>query len=149
MSVRMDWADPDSKPDQIAGDRRADRRYEIGLDTRWKLVRRGKVLDEGVGRVVDISSGGIRFDAGRVLPVGLNVVLTISWPILLYQVAPLQLVVTGRIVRSKGKQAAISKTQHEFQCISAPADDVMADARLMTSVKDASRANTPVVQKFH
>jgi hypothetical protein len=49
------------------------------------------------------------------LPVGLNVELSISWPALLHNVAPMQLVVSGRIVRVNGTLAAIHVVQHEFR----------------------------------
>lgn len=103
------------KGETIAGDRRADRRYTLQLDLRWKLIRRRRVLDQGTGSTVDLSSGGILFDAGRPLPPGLNVELSISWPILLHNVAPLQLLVFGRIIRSSGPRAAIRMVQHEFK----------------------------------
>src|ERR1044072_1756717 len=88
--------------DQIAGDRRKDRRYQLQLDLKWKLIRRRRVLDTGTGQTVDVSSGGILFDAGRHLPEGLNVELSLTWPVLLHNVAPMQLVVTGRIKRCNG-----------------------------------------------
>src|SRR5688500_3359026 len=97
----MSWLQA-SKPDGIYGDRRSDRRYEIALELRWKLVRRRKVLETGTGSTVDLSSGGILFDAGRQLPVGLNVELSVAWPALLHNVAPMQWVATGKIVRSNG-----------------------------------------------
>jgi len=118
----MVWGDQSKDAPTIAGDRRGDRRYEIRLDARWKLVRRRRVLDSGVGRTVDFSSGGVLFEPGRQLPFGLNVELSISWPVLLHNVAPLQLVVTGRIVRSDGNRAAIRMTQHEFRTTGIPAD---------------------------
>ena len=101
--------------DQIAGDRRQDRRYQLQLECKWKLIRRRKVLDTGIGRTVDVSSGGLLFDAGRHLPEGLNVELSIAWPVLLHNVAPMQLVATGKIVRTNGRQVAIQTTQHEFR----------------------------------
>lgn len=101
--------------DRIRGDRRDDRRYNLALDLRWKLVRRRKVLDSGNGRTLDLSSSGILFEAGRQLPVGLNVEMSIAWPALLHNVAPMQLVVSGRIVRSEGGRAAIQMAQHEFR----------------------------------
>ena len=104
----------------IHGDRRDDRRYGITLDLRWKLVRRRKVLDTGVGSTVDLSSGGVLFDAGRPLPVGLNVELAIAWPVLLHNIAPMQLVVTGRIVRSDGERTAVMVNQHEFRTTGVP-----------------------------
>ena len=48
-------------------------------------------------------------------PKGLNVELSIAWPVLLHNVAPMQLVATGKIVRCNGRQVAIQTTQHEFR----------------------------------
>ena len=124
------WGDRSSETQTIAGDRRGDRRYEIRLDARWKLVRRRRVLESGSGRTLDFSSGGVLFDPGRRLPVGLNVELSVSWPVLLHNVAPLQLVVYGRIVRADGNRAAIRMVQHEFRTVGASADhrDVLSDS---------------------
>jgi len=117
------WTQSDSarcsKEDQIAGERRYDRRYELHLELHWKLIRRRKVLCEGAGRTVDVSSGGILVEVGRSLPAGLNLELSIAWPVLLHDVAPLQLTVVGRIVRSEGRMAAIRTVQHEFRTLAA------------------------------
>ncbi len=99
----------------IAGDRRQDRRYTIQLDCRWKLIRRRRVLDNGTGHTIDLSSGGMLFNAGRHLPEGLNVELSVAWPVLLHNVAPLQLIISGRIVRARGGMVAIRTIQHEFR----------------------------------
>jgi len=117
MSRSIEWETSSNESDRIAGDRRRDKRYEISLDVRWKLIRRRKVLDNGVGRTMDLSSGGMLIDAGRPLPVGLNLELSITWPVLLHNTAPLQLVVSGRIVRARGTHAAIRMIQHEFRTI--------------------------------
>jgi|SRR5579883_244498 len=101
--------------DRIRGDRRDDRRYNLMLDLRWKLVRRRKVLESGSGRTLDLSSSGLCFEAGRPLPVGLNVEISIAWPALLHNVAPMQLVVSGKIIRSEGMRAAVKMVQHEFR----------------------------------
>jgi hypothetical protein len=111
----MEWSEEVEKDDNIGGDRRQDRRYRIHLDLRWKLIRRRRVLDTGVGQTVDLSSGGILFDPGRQLPVGLNVELAISWPVLLRNEAPMQLIVSGRIVRAGQNRTAVSMLQHEFR----------------------------------
>jgi hypothetical protein len=111
----MEWQDGTEKVECINGDRREDRRYRIHLDLRWKLIRRRRVLDTGVGQTVDLSSGGILFDAGRSLPVGLNVELAISWPVLLRNEAPMQLIVSGRIVRGGNNRTAVCMVQHEFR----------------------------------
>jgi hypothetical protein len=106
----------------IAGERRADRRYSLPLELRWRLIRRRKVLDSGNGRAIDLSSGGILFDAGRHLPPGLNVELSIAWPALLHNVAPMLLAISGKIIRSEGTRAALRMTQHEFRTSGMPLD---------------------------
>lgn len=112
------------KPDQsIGGDRRSDRRYQLPLELRWKLVRRRKVLHTGEGQAIDLSSGGLLFDARRPLPVGLDVELSIAWPILLNNTAPMQLVVVGRIVRCTGNNVAIRMVQHEFKTMGSSAPE--------------------------
>ena len=118
----MVWTDHLNETDNIGGDRRFDRRYRIDLELRWKLVRRRKTRDAGSGRTIDLSSGGVLFDATRPLPVGMNVELSISWPVLLHNVAPMQLVISGRVVRSMGSHAAVHMTQHEFRTVGVPAE---------------------------
>ena len=125
---------------EIAGERRQDRRYEIQLDLRWRLVRRRRVLESGTGRTIDLSSGGIQFETDRPLPAGLNVELSIAWPAMLHNVAPLQLVVSGKIVRSSGRRIAIQKTQHEFRTVG-----IAADHRALSSTP--SRPPTTLVAK--
>jgi hypothetical protein len=129
----MPRPDHDTQEEKIQGERRFDRRYDIALDVRWKLVRRRKVLDSGTGRTIDLSSGGILFEAGRPLPVGLGVELSIAWPALLHNVAPMQLVVSGRIVRTNGSLAAIHMVQHEFRTAGVPAESRSAMARPVRS----------------
>jgi len=125
--------------DAIAGDRRQDRRYEIQLDVKWSLIRRRRVLDTGTGQTIDMSSGGILFDAGRHLPEGLNVELSITWPVLLHNVAPMQLKASGRIVRSTGRKVAIQTTAHEFRTAGLSAEN-------RNSASNAPR-NPPIIAK--
>jgi hypothetical protein len=115
MDSTVLWGKPADWTDAIGGERRRDRRYHLHLELKWKLIRRRRLLDTGAGRTIDFSSGGIRFDAGRHLPEGLNVELSISWPVMLRNVAPMQLVATGKIVRCDGRQVAMQTVQHEFR----------------------------------
>ena len=122
MQSVNEWDEQLKALEGIAGDRRADRRYDLKLELRWKLIRRQRLLDSGSGTSVDLSSGGILFDAGRPLPPGLNVQLSISWPVLLHNTAPRQRIVSGRIMRTFGNCAAIQMVQHEFRTIAQPAE---------------------------
>jgi len=140
---RMAWAEQVKELEGIAGERRGDRRYEIQLETRWKLIRRRRVLDSGVGRTVDLSSGGVLFDCGRALPAGLNAELAIAWPVLLHNVAPLQLIVSGRIVRSAGNRNAIRIAQHEFRTMATANGANRAPSALLTN-----NASSGAVGKF-
>lgn len=139
----MDWLEEAKQIESINGDRRGDRRYGIHLDLRWKLIRRRRVLDSGVGQTLDLSSGGILFDPGRPLPVGLNVELAISWPVLLRDVAPMQLIVSGRIVRSASNQIAVEMGQHEFRTSGISAEQRAAGASRTPSALLANVASAP------
>ncbi len=113
------WGDDVQQVETIGGERRRDKRYGMQLQLRWKLVRRRRLIDAGTGCTINMSSGGIRFEAGREMPSGLNVELAIAWPVLLLNVAPMQLVITGRILRSGDGWAAIRTVTHEFRTFAA------------------------------
>ena len=144
MDSKAFWGKPAGEGDAIGGDRRQDRRYQLQLDLKWKLIRRRRVLDTGTGQTVDVSSGGILFDAGRHLPEGLNVELSISWPVLLHNVAPMQLVATGKIVRCNGRQVAIQTTQHEFRTAGISAEQRNATRRAIPESDSQSSPCCPV-----
>jgi PilZ domain len=95
-------------------ERRADRRYEIMLDVRWTLIYRRRALDSGNGITVDVSSGGILFATDRELPLGREIELSISWPVLKNQKTPLRLNVKGYIVRATGQHVAVRINHYAF-----------------------------------
>jgi hypothetical protein len=104
----------------IGGDRRHDRRYGLKLELRWKMIQRGRVTESGAGRTLDLSSGGVRFTAGSDLPAGSNIALSIVWPALLHNVAPMLLAIQGKVVRSAKGWAAVRIMQHEFRIQGVP-----------------------------
>ena len=106
---------PTERSHWIGLERRSDRRYELALTVRWRLIRRRRVLDSGTGTTVDLSSGGLLLETDRELSTGLMIELSIAWPVLLHNVAPLQLVVAGRVVRVQGRRVAVRMVQHEFR----------------------------------
>jgi hypothetical protein len=106
----------------IGGDRRQDRRYHLQMELSWKLILRRRVLDTGIGHTIDLSGGGILFDAGRPLPTGHDVVLSISWPVLFDGKVPMQLAAKGRIVRENFGQVAIQMVQREVLAAPTPID---------------------------
>jgi PilZ domain-containing protein len=98
----------------IHENRRQDRRYQIEMELRYKLVTRGQLGIQGTGKTYDMSSGGILFESDQLLPVGSFVELSINWPVLLEDTCPLTLMVIGRVVRSDAKGSAIHTTRYEF-----------------------------------
>jgi len=115
--------------EQLAGNRRLGKRYAVQLPLLWKLIRRRKLLMSGAGDTIDLSSTGIMFDAGRPLPSGLDVELSITWPVLLNDESPMQLAVSGRIVRCNGNTVALRIVQHEFRTVA-----TLNDSRLISVI---------------
>jgi hypothetical protein len=109
---------------RISGERRDARRYDVRLNLKWKLVRRRKTLDSGDGYTIDMSSSGMQIETGKPLPVGFQVDLSISWPVLLHMVSPLQLKVTGHVARSAEGRTAIRIAKHEFRTMAAESQRV-------------------------
>ena len=116
------WDEKTTRPALIGGERRRDRRYALELDVKWKLIRRRRVLDAGRAVTIDLSSGGVLIEADGPLPSGLQVELAITWPVKLHNTAPMQLVITGKIVRVNGRRVAVRSLQHEFRTIGTPGE---------------------------
>jgi hypothetical protein len=107
----------DQPVDQIHGDRRCNRRYDISLNLRWKVMWRRKVRASGMGTTIDLSSNGILFRAEDSLRIGEQVELSIPWPAFIDGFPPVQLIVYGIIVRSDQNRNAIRMTRHEFRTV--------------------------------
>lgn len=100
--------------------RRSKRRYPIVLDARWRLPQANPVSVAGTGTTINISSRGVLFHADRELPAGISIELSIAWPVLLRNVAPLQLRVRGEVVRVLGRRAAVHFRHYEFRTVGIP-----------------------------
>lgn len=96
-------------------DQRLSRRYPITLEIEYKLLRKGRVERLGLGRSLNVSSGGVLFETSEALPAGSSIELLMQWPFLLEGVCPLKLVIHGSIVRSESKRIAVRIKHHEFR----------------------------------
>ena len=98
-----------------SGDQRLNGRYPITLDLQYKLLNKGRV-EHGVGRTLNISSGGVLFEADGFLPPTGPIELALSWPFLLEGICNLKLVMRGRIVRcdTSSRSIAVKAEYHEF-----------------------------------
>jgi hypothetical protein len=96
-------------------DQRLNRRYPIALEMEYKLLRKGRVERLGLGKTLNVSSGGVLFEANDRLPAGSSIELLMHWPFLLEGVCPLKLVIHGSVVRSDIHGVAVRTKQHEFR----------------------------------
>jgi hypothetical protein len=100
--------------DIINGDRRADCRYlvELPLSCCYGTDRAQLKVLSGVS--VEISRRSLRFTTEDPVPVGAMAEVRIQWPFLLQGVCPLELVLTGPVIRSSSNGLVQQILRHEF-----------------------------------
>lgn len=101
--------------------RRANNRFPVKEEVRYRLLQSNKVRLVGAGRTIDVSSGGILFTSSEPLPTGRSVEISMNWPARLDGTCPLQLVVSGRILRADATKAAMRIERYEFRTRSSAA----------------------------
>jgi hypothetical protein len=88
----------------------------IEREMRYKVMGGKKSIKQvGLGKTLNMSSGGVLFTTETPLPAGERVEIAVSWPAQLNDVLPLKLVAMGRLVRTEDSQAAISVERYEFK----------------------------------
>ena len=100
--------------ERIFRDRRSGRRYSIALQLEWKVFSRKRLVDQGAGTTVDISSSGILFETDHQPPAAGFMDLTITWPAKPNDVPQMRLTVVGRVVRVSGARVAVRIRRHGF-----------------------------------
>jgi hypothetical protein len=96
-------------------ERRGSQRYHLELALEFRAYVSRHIVRVGSGWTVNISSGGVLFAAGIPLPLGVNLEMTIRWPVLYEEKLPLQLHLTGRVVRQDSQGTAI-QVRHSSLC---------------------------------
>jgi len=102
-------------PDARQVERRLHCRYPITLDVHYKLLATGGGEQIGIGKTVNVSSGGVLFEATDGLPARRLIEVFIDWPLPKEGAHPLKLAMYGRVIRSDGKLAAVLVSRHEFR----------------------------------
>jgi c-di-GMP-binding flagellar brake protein YcgR len=123
-------------PTENSSDRRTKRRYPIHLDVQYKLLKHRRAEHLGSGRTLNISSGGVLFEADGLMPTSGPIELALNWPFLLHGSCNLKLVMRGRIVRTSNKAIAIKAEFHEFRTAGARSQEMgasQAAVRVMTA----------------
>jgi len=99
----------------MMAERRVRQRFRIRQDISYKCLSGEQIFDKGVGKMLDISSSGVRFTTARALNVGENVEVTINWPALIDNKCLMKLVIKGSVVRSDSNNAAVKIEHYEFR----------------------------------
>jgi hypothetical protein len=98
-------------------ERRSKIRYPVSLNVKYRTVGRSNRIS-GVGRTLNMSSGGLLIAADQRTEVGAKIELNVEWPSMLDGMVPLQLVAVGRVVRCFEMGFALSFTQYQFRTMS-------------------------------
>ena len=99
-------------------DRRVHQRYPIHVGVEYKVMDGRRTQRQGVGRTINISSGGILLDLNDTLPNVSSIELSIQWPFLQSGLISLRLLMRGSIVRVAGGSVAVQATEREFHAAS-------------------------------
>src|SRR6266852_3994175 len=96
-------------------ERRTKRRFQIDQEVKYKMLYGQRIAETGVGRTMNISSGGVWFSTETMLTSGMPVELSMSWPVLLNDSCPMKLMIYGCVVRSNEKGAAVAIERYEVR----------------------------------
>lgn len=109
-------------------ERRANTRYDLRLPLRYRICQKGEAPDTGAGLTQDLSLNGIAFRCRKPLPVGAHIELVVDWPAKFAGLYPIELQVTGFVLRSANGRTAIRMTSHRLRVSDQPALPVRATA---------------------
>jgi hypothetical protein len=96
-------------------DRRETSRFPVREEVRYRVLHAKGLAASGVGKTLDIGSGGILFTTQERLPMGRLVEVAVNWPVRLDGACPLQFVAVGKVVRSDATKAAVQIARYEFK----------------------------------
>ncbi len=106
--------------DTINGERRENRRYRVHLAIHYRVSQRASLPYTGSGSTRDISISGLSFRCRRTLPVGSHIELNVDWPARHRDAFPIELQLTGFVVRSDSGRTAVRITSHRFRVVEIP-----------------------------
>jgi hypothetical protein len=97
-----------------AADRRRTTRFPVCEELRYRVLHKSSPVS-GIGKTLNIGSGGILFSTEQKLPLGRTVELSVNWPVRLDGTCPLKFVAIGRVVRADSQYAAVRIERYEFR----------------------------------
>ena len=96
-------------------DRRETNRFPVREEVRYRVLHAKGSPASGVGKTLDIGSGGILFTTQERLPMGRLVEVAVNWPVRLDGACPLRFVAVGKVVRSDATKAVVQIDRYEFK----------------------------------
>ncbi|MGB7758499.1 MAG: PilZ domain-containing protein [Bryobacteraceae bacterium] len=101
-------------------ERRKCQRYLLAFPIRYRVTPRNGPSVTGGGTTCDISPAGLSFLCREALPVGSHIEMVAQWPVNADGRCPLDLKMTGFVIRSSQDAAAVRVTSHKLCADAAP-----------------------------
>ena len=98
-----------------AQERRETKRYELHLPIHYRVSQKGIIARWGTGMTREMSTSGVSFRTRKPLPVGSHVEMIVNWPAKYGDDQPIDLQLTGFVVRSDGSRTAVRVTSRRFR----------------------------------
>jgi hypothetical protein len=102
----------DTHDNGASDNRRSDARYRIAQEVRHFVPGVGELLFERSGKTIDISSGGVLFDASIGIPAGMDIELRIPWPSRFQNEMGSEMIAIGQTRRMQGELVALKIIQY-------------------------------------
>jgi hypothetical protein len=119
-------------------ERRAKSRYPLEWTVRYQTMGTASPV-AGVGRTVNVSSGGALIACSSNIREGIRIRAVIEWPSLLNGTTPLQLITIGTVVRRLNSGLAIAFEGYQFRTAGRRANvATMPDTRPAPGYRDAA-----------
>ena len=96
------------------GDRRKSARFDLRLPLRYRVSQKGVENRWSSGITRDMSKDGVVFKSRHPLPVGGHVELRIDWPARYESTYPIDLQLTGFVIRNDQGRTAVRISSHRF-----------------------------------
>jgi c-di-GMP-binding flagellar brake protein YcgR len=114
--------------DKTAVERRQHLRYGVRLPLHYHVSQKGTLTRSGSGLTLNMSTTGVSFRCRKPLPVGAHIEMVIDWPARYGDIYPVDLLVTGFVVRSDHHATAIRMTSRRFRVAEAPDESIRVSA---------------------
>ena len=96
-------------------ERRVNRRYDLRLPLHYRVSPEGQASCSGTGMTYNLSTYGVGFHCRRPVPVGSHIFMSVAWPTKYAGIYPVDLLVTGVVVRSQSGRAAVRVTSRKLR----------------------------------